>query len=67
MVTKLIEVLEENINHNGQLRDRIRVTITDTSGENQYISEKEKPKRNGNHERYADFLKNAMITHRGFE
>lgn len=67
MVTKLIEVLEENINHNGQLRDRIRVTITDTSGENQYISEIERPKRNGNHERYAVFLKNAMIKHKGFE
>ena len=67
MVTKLIEVLEENINHNGQLRDRVRVTITDTSGERRFISEKERPKVNGNHETYAEWLKNALIKHRNFE
>ena len=67
MVTKLIEVLEENINHNGQLRDRVRVTITDTSGERRYISEKERPKVNGNHEKYAESLKNAMIRNKDFE
>lgn len=67
MVTKLIEVLEENINHNGQLRDRVRVTITDTSGERKFISEKERIAGMSNHETYAERLKNAMIRNRNFE
>ena len=67
MVSKLIEILEEDIDFNGQLRDRVRITITDTSGERRFISEKVRPKKNGGHDFYADRTIRMLVKHRNFE
>ena len=67
MVSKLIEILEEGIDFEGQLRDRVRFTITDTSGERRFITEKVRPRRNGGHDFYADYLVRMLIKYRNFE
>ena len=73
MVTKTLEILEPNVELHMTLdgvdyyKDRIRITITDTSGENTFVSEKLRVSFLKTHEEYAEFLRNAMITHKGFE
>lgn len=64
MVTKSVEILETNIDVNGQSRDRIRITITDSNGVNQFISEKIRSEVLKSHEEHAEMVKRVVTKKR---
>lgn len=64
MVTKSIEILETNIDVNGQSRDRIRITITDSNGVNHFISEKTRSEVSKSHEDHAEIVKRIITEKR---
>ena len=67
MVTKQLEILETGIEYNVETRDKIRITITDTSGERQFVTTKVRPTYLRSHESYAERVKRVVANHKGFE